>query len=122
MRILILLELAFTIRGAVPRVFVHGNVNTKHYTVIACRLIRSSTCSLVSQVITALADSQHPDGGWRQPRLTGKHARLGQAGDAVSGTVARQTMDLLRHARITGSSASLKPGLKALGFLTVSIP
>ncbi|HAL03922.1 MAG TPA: hypothetical protein DCP58_02320, partial [Verrucomicrobiales bacterium] len=67
--------------------------------------------------ITALAASQHPDGGWRQPRLTGKHARLGQAGDAVSGTVARQTMDLLRHARITGSSASLESGLKALGFL-----
>ena len=67
--------------------------------------------------IAELASSQHPDGGWRQPQLTGKHARLGQAGDAVSGTVARQTMDLLRHARITGSSASLKSGLKALGLL-----
>ena len=67
--------------------------------------------------ITALAASQHPDGGWRQPRLTGKHARVGQAGDAVSGTVARQTMDLLRHARITGSSASMKSGIKALGSL-----
>jgi len=71
----------------------------------------------LDQQITNLAASQHPDGGWRQPSLTGKHARLGQAGDAVSGTVARQTMDLLRHARITGSSSSLKSGLKALGIL-----
>ena len=77
----------------------------------------------LDQNIANLAASQHAEGGWRQPQLTGKHARLGQAGDAVSGTVARQTMELLRHARITGSTDSLQSGLKALRVLnSFSLP
>ncbi len=67
--------------------------------------------------IDRLAKSQHSDGGWRQPALSGKHAKLGKAGDAVSGTVARQTMELMRHARITGDTDSLTAGFKALEFL-----
>ncbi len=61
--------------------------------------------------------TQEPDGSWRWQPTNPKTASLGKAGEAVIGTCAESALLLLKHARITGNTASREAGLKALEFM-----
>ena len=61
--------------------------------------------------------TQEADGSWRWNSTDPKTATLGKAGEAVLGTCAESARLLLKHARITGNTASREAGLKALAFM-----
>ena len=61
--------------------------------------------------------TQEPDGSWRWQPTHPKTASLGKAGEAVLGTCAESALLLLKHARITGNTASRAAGMKALEFM-----
>ena len=61
--------------------------------------------------------TQEPDGSWRWQPTHAKTATLGKAGEAVLGTCAESALLLLKHARITGNTASREAGMKALEFM-----
>ena len=61
--------------------------------------------------------TQEPDGSWRWQPTNAKTATLGKAGEAVLGTCAESALLLLKHARITGNTASREAGVKALEFM-----
>ncbi len=61
--------------------------------------------------------AQEPDGSWRWQPTDPKTTSLGKAGEAVLGTCAESALLLLKHARITGNTASREAGLKALEFM-----
>ncbi|RKU35685.1 hypothetical protein C6496_15385 [Candidatus Poribacteria bacterium] len=61
--------------------------------------------------------TQEPDGSWQWQPTNPKTASLGKAGEAVLGTCAESALLLLKHARITGNTASREAGLKALEFM-----
>lgn len=71
----------------------------------------------VDQQVQRLIASQKPNGSWLFKPVQAQQKTLGQSGDATMGTTAHNAMILLRHARITGSSASRDAGLNALGFI-----
>lgn len=60
---------------------------------------------------------RNADGVWGfQPPRDAKHESLGPRGYASQGIVARNALELLRKARITGDAAALEAGLKALKY------
>jgi hypothetical protein len=67
--------------------------------------------------IYQLIKSQDPEGGWRYEPGNAEQAKLGRAGDSVLGTCANKAATLLRYARITGDTAALEAGEKALRFM-----
>lgn len=74
--------------------------------------------SRVDEEIKHIMVAQAPDGSWQFHPRNAQQKTLGQAGDSTMGISANNTMALLRHARITGDSASREAGLKALDFVS----
>ena len=67
--------------------------------------------------VQPIIESQAEDGSWGFQPTSEKTENLGKAGDVVLGTCAAKALKLLKHARITGKSASLEAGKKALSFM-----
>ena len=67
--------------------------------------------------VQPIIESQAEDGSWGFQPTSEKTENLGKAGDVVLGTCAAKVLKLLKHARITGNSASLEAGKKALSFM-----
>ncbi len=67
--------------------------------------------------VQPIIESQAEDGSWGFNPTSEKTQNLGKAGDVVLGTCAAKALKLLKHARITGNSASLEAGKKALSFM-----
>ena len=67
--------------------------------------------------VQPILESQAEDGSWGFQPTSEKTENLGKAGDVVLGTCAAKALNLLKHARITGNSASLEAGKKALSFM-----
>ena len=61
--------------------------------------------------------TQARDGSWQWQPKDARTAALGKAGEAVLGTCAESALLLLKHARITGNTASREAGMKALEFM-----
>jgi hypothetical protein len=71
----------------------------------------------IDGLIHELIQSQQPDGSWRYRPGDAQQADLGQTGDSVLGTCANRASTLLRYARITGDTAALAAGERALRFM-----
>lgn len=73
--------------------------------------------------IKGLISSQQTNGSWVFNPTGDQEKTLGKAGDGTMGIMAFNTMQLLRHARITGNPNSFEAGIKALEFLNkFSVP
>jgi hypothetical protein len=67
--------------------------------------------------IRQIQSAQQPDGGWRFRAGDPQRASLGKAGDAVCGLASHHAWMLMRYARITGDTAALAAGERALRWI-----